>query len=506
MSIQQTSYKPSLQIDQTQSELFGEKFMKYLYSILNEKEDLFDPSKLEDLDLSTDGSKLQSIESEVLKPYIEFYQQILSNMTFVDKTTFFNRINKNLDEIAEKNKSHEIIFISTGDDKSKSNFWLTMYSIRYLSAKGIKLSYAYNILANIVPVDEEAFGMGCETQRIEKAEYEKLIKKTNKKLLLVFCDDISYSGNQLSGHVAGYCFPYSEMYGMPQLDIPDNVEIYFNLYGFTDGSINKLRDAVSYKDRSKLIFPKDYVTMKTFKNVLVEITNVDLSENLTDLYKAIVDRDCFSVFLEQDKPMVRSMFASRFPNSNDEWDLSLSYLFFKYPDAQSTVSNMCFFEIPQNYVLNYKTHKNNLDLSNLIKLYEKPYKIDLDKILKIDLSKGSAGKFLKGESELVSDLIVNVGKQKLSLIPTIKMFKDKSDVDAQKIILENNGSCKAIWDKNVGSFYKQDYNLPTKNSVFDDYKTTKQFNEALHGGNSLGKLAYYDAKFKSYVGKYKNLN
>jgi serine/threonine protein kinase len=523
-------------------ELFGEKYMNHLLSIVTNEAASFTMDKVDDIDRSINLSTLDTMKrpdlGNVTDKYVDLIKNVLNKVIFVNKTKFFTQYNSNLDRLVTLSRTTEIIFMTTNQNKSKSNFWLTMYSIKYLRDREVDLKYAYNILRNLLPgssTDILDIGEGCENHKISRPEYEMIRQKIGTKpICIVFCDDISYSGGQLSGQLNGFCYDHQD--GIPSFNIPEGVNIFLNLYGLTDAATARIKSAINSRDHGKLTIPS-LIRLPDLKQIMQEIvyaikggTSVRHISN-DDIISYISENDLFQIQPDNDQVIIQSLFAKKFfthSNILDSLELALTYITFKYPDGTSIISNLCFVEKPIKCILTYDKyikpstypdyHRINKKFTDNIKLiYQARNKqINLDSVVEYKPREKENVKlyfttiprmtYIPQPWPLwIIDLVL---EPTMPIIITMNNFlHDKTDVEKLRIIqTDKRGDCNKVWDTYFGKFYATlNYNQQTNNmsDILADYKQSHPTEVFTGGGNS--KLASYNKKYEYYISKCKKL-
>lgn len=253
-------------------------------------------------------------------PFFKFLKLAAENATYIDYEAFNKIYNKNADEIqalVDLRQYTHIILILDVDAYviNKSNYMLTLYFYKLLNARNL------NII--IVP-----------TQR---GVITRPVIPVNQKstLLYVLCDDIVYSGNQLSDSL-------DSIINRNKLHIDSN--FYLGLIGYTPAA--KLRiNAVVCEAFNKL----NGTHICNATNIIYGRSSLEISNNVGSLlekhpeYKHPIQtmlKNEFKLYVKNTCTAIAGDFRSIIYNSPK---LTLSYVFFKYPDEVSTLPYLCGF-------------------------------------------------------------------------------------------------------------------------------------------------------------------
>ena len=253
-------------------------------------------------------------------PFFKFLKLAAENATYIDYDKFNHIYNKNADEIQAlvdlRHYTHIILILDVDDYViNKSNYMLTLYFYKLLKARNL------NIL--IVPTQR-----GVITRPIIPANQRS-------KPLYVLCDDIVYSGNQLSDSL------YS-IINRNQLHIDSH--FYLGLIGYTPAAKLRINEVVC-KTFNKL----NGTRICNATNIIYGRSSLEISNNVESLlekhpeYKHPIQtmlNDEFKLYVKNNCAAIDGDFRNIIFNSPK---LTLSYVFFKYPDEVSTLPYLCGF-------------------------------------------------------------------------------------------------------------------------------------------------------------------
>jgi hypothetical protein len=487
----------------------GEKYLNTIADYLCEHENLFTIEYIQREFKNFDYRiRYDNIDGHIEKcnsKFMKMMKEIFEKVMYFDFDSFFTYYNQNLDTIKEHSKTKEIIFFTTQDSVEKSNFWLTMYSILYLINNNVQLRFAYNVISDFIDV-----GNGdCKTNEFnittlpEYSVVDNLL--SHKEIIGVYCDDIPYSGNQLSGHLSGNCGGEAIRHSLA--NIPANVSIFLNVCGITKTARDNIEKLGA---RGHIIYPimSENRGIKSFLDILIDLYGEDFYDKIieNDFYNIIYDESINRIYV---KSLFYTLFSPRF------YDRSVAYLFLKYPDAQSTMSNLCFLKTPVGFGLDlekypYKERFDSLEIYN--------YTIKNDSTLtQIDQTDKGVELFNEQQKQEISNILRTQQENPAypwivkcnnveNIIPLINTY-DTAFSNFAQTVEKHKGMCEKIWKEYPKSFYKQiEYNVGNSNidSFFREYAKEKM----MSGGTINYKLKYekYRAKNNALLSKIKKFN
>jgi hypothetical protein len=158
----------------------------------------------------------------------------------------------------------------------------------------------------------------------------------DKKVILILCDDFSYSGNQLSGHLsASQGNSIKEWFQQDNIQIgfdesiKKNIKYYLNIIGLTNEAEEKIRNEL-YEPQLNLILPTARRTYNSrIGDIIKRIDKQTINSN--NFYVIIKDNEKLIVV-----PQFNAIFKDEIKNN-----LTVVYQSIKYPDAQSTSNILC---------------------------------------------------------------------------------------------------------------------------------------------------------------------
>ena len=262
--------------------------------------------------------------------YYTFIKNFLSNITYVSCDKFISIIDKNINELIELIDKPNVIpiLVVTNSTMGKSNFFYNLYFLNEMRKKNKKLEYAYGNILEIMNDDYSGIknNLGIDIE---------------KNIILIYCDDISYSGSQLSFQISaeesGIFYMTRTDAGKGKMPLNPKIKFFINLVGILPDALSKIENEFANKDN--LIIPNSTIRFKNDKveNILKKLGN----------YRT---NDCIILRKNdnEDEIELSSMMDEYFVNNNKTTKdiksvmaLSLVYPFHKYPDAQSTFGNLC---------------------------------------------------------------------------------------------------------------------------------------------------------------------
>jgi hypothetical protein len=454
----------------------------FCYKFIEENKDFLDLKKY-DMDYSQKLSDIDNFikQQKCCKEYFNFVSSILKASIYVSCDDFINILNFNMEELINKYLDHEIILIMTQSSIAKSNIFYSLYFLYNLNKKNIKIKYIYETMEEILDENRDIKG-------IDK----------DKQVLMVLCDDISFSGSQISLNINSY----NSYAGIP-LILNNRIKIFLNVVGLLPEALKIIKK--QFHNKNQLIIPNKvmkFENQKTIENII----NLNKGTKLIDDYIKTVD--CYILEKKGDKYSLKSLLNELNIFDTNYTTISLVYSFQKFPDAQSTYSKLCFLTNLDNYIFNLlefiKTF--NLKLENIEMPKNKPIDFDifLNKLFGVNIG-----------SKIISDIIIN---KKISWLDKCEKIQDSTN------IFENDyGS----WFKSINNFRgDQDYlkmfkgNCSENNSVIIPFyknlkyklnsvdinilNTLKELNE-LQELSEIKKEGGYRDKYLKYKLKYLRL-
>jgi hypothetical protein len=287
------------------------------------------------------------------RKFTQLIKELYSKYRYISKKEIIDIIDKNIKELYEllsTNSKYIPIIIITNESFKKSNIFFTAYFLkRFYEMYRIKIPYAFStvsdIFKNMINKSQDAISFGTFKNITLKDEYELEFK--DKTLIIILCDDFSYSGSQLSGHlVKGSGKPLPKIIkptimnqnnnynGKMQFDT--NVKFFFNIIGLTNKAETLIRNEFDYPDLH-IILPKSIIKNSIILN--------DILKGFTPEH--IYDNDIFILHNSYDYITIQSQFYQICADV----DLALVLPFHKYPDYVSTVQFLCKFKTLKDQII-----------------------------------------------------------------------------------------------------------------------------------------------------------
>ena len=304
----------------------------FCYEIIKQNNSIFNDLKQYDIDHT---QNIQNIETFVTsqkccKEYYNFIKIMLKSVKYISGDEFIRILDANITEIIKLIKDGYIpILIATSESISKSNIFYSLYFLNKMNEKGFKIEHIYDKIKNIL--DDNV------VQNIKGT----IGIASDKKILIILCDDISFSGSQLATHINETDFgPGFGEYQKNKLNLNNRIKIFLNVIGLLPSAKKLITN--QFTNIQNLIIPtsiinlNDVVTIDKLINSQATLNNRSRGNylKLIDCYVLLRNKD--TIILES-KLKVENIF-----NDNNYLDLDLIYSFQKYPDAQSTYIKLCY--------------------------------------------------------------------------------------------------------------------------------------------------------------------
>ncbi len=296
--------------------------------------------------LSEQERKFYLLQKFMLEMADADYQQVS------DITTLFTINAQHIAELLahkKDGKENKLIFLVPNSEKSKSNFWLSLFFIE-LTRGILTPNYCIN---DTIQIDK-------------KSIYDSTFFQDSYNYIVVITDDISYSGEQLSKNTF--------LRNNPK--ILSKHTLFFNLVGYSEIALDRITRA---KGRSEcnLVFargakhPLNKLSAKFEFNAATNTNNVLYQKSLIDftspaqkigtrMLSTLLLNDVFYISKSSSYSSSNIEFKSKLFNYYQFWETprktennngSIQYLPIKYPDEYSTVENMCKFYRLQNVAI-----------------------------------------------------------------------------------------------------------------------------------------------------------
>lgn len=446
---------------------FGINLSRFIYNnIIFKHKDSFSNDMITENDFNFNSIK--DIQNETNNNFINLFLLMTKN-SYITKDKFIKQIDDNIEKIKEYYDKKYILSIVLGENCTKSNFWISLYTMYRLHEKyNIFVKYAYTQVPEVLDKIQGAEDKCNEFIYKEKNNSE--LKK--EKILLIISDDISYSGTQLSMHIRGNCYDltFNETKEKTiKRKVPDNFTFFLNIISCTQVAYDKFKYVIepenerNYEDT--IIIPKNRVpTLKEF------LLNICLNSKYGDNYeKFLFENDLFYLEEVDSKYYLGSMFKLHFNNL----DVTLTYLPFKYPNSTSAVQNICGIFLNNGKILSYK---------------------DLDKLDNLEEINKKYNEMINNNSQInYNPFFIEISKETYDKIKSKTIFQEKIYLSfSQEKCSKEKELMKDLLTKNSNfiniklpecdemcsnfTFYSKDifkmYGLDTKNILFA-YKKSK---------------------------------
>ena len=358
----------------------------FCYDFIKQNENIVSDLKQYDIEVSPNFDDIKNFISQrtCCNKYYNFIQEMITSIQYVSCDDIIEILKNNINEIVELVKQGYIpVLITTDDSISKSNGFFSLYTLYKLKQKGVELKHIYKTLATVIKKSGDGFIMK-----------ESLKIDASKKVLIIFCDDISYSGNQLARHVndlslhvndfpAGVFPGYDMQQNYHKIKFNNEIKIFLNLCGLLPAARRLIGS--QFKEDSQLIIPPE---VKIFKGILNLNNLIDDKASKTNQSKEnfIKLNDCYILNRGESNLVLESQFNKHLQINNGDINvLSFVYPFHKYPDAQSTYTKLCFIKRFDNLlslnVEEFRKTYNIIDESNFCSFVQSSA-IDLGNLLK----------------------------------------------------------------------------------------------------------------------------
>jgi hypothetical protein len=336
------------------------------YKMIEENKELYGDLKQYDIDHSEQFEITEKFLSNqtCCNRYYNFLKEIFKNTKYISCDEIIDILDKNVDELISYISSGYIpILITTVDSITKSNIFFSLYLLIKLESKGYKIDKIYDSFKTIlVNKDNE--------RSIELFKPEISIRETDK-VLIILCDDVSYSGRQIYEHIAT---EYNEFFDpiYKKRNFNQNVKIFLNVVGLLPKALKQINKAFYNSPSTNLIIPKNtFLPSETEKYTNIKILIESLLEGSETIDNFLKLNDCYTLIRNEDiislksKMTVDGMFDYRSSLGSVSLEQSLVYLFMKYPDAQSTYGKLCSIEFLENVLtLNVDKFITTFSLTN----------------------------------------------------------------------------------------------------------------------------------------------
>jgi hypothetical protein len=352
-------------------------YADYLYEIIEKNKEVFKEFERQSDNVNNNYNLNLNLLDEYAKknPCItscfEFIKNFYSEYTFIDKRYIKRMLYDNLYSVLEFIEDHDRfpIIVIPNYYLVKSNFFFTLYFMYSLQQLDIKIQKVYIEFCENQPsqLSNSLFsfhnsGSGNTYSYIDKSLY------TIQNILCIICDDYLYSGSQMLGTL-GYKSRQNNHYDS---NFPSNFKLYINCIGFTKFSFDRIKNILPRNDKDSIIIgiedrknsPLGRMYFNNYKKSISEIiVNKYKLEELSNysnlkshkkkdfvsnfIQKLIFEADVFILTKTKINNVItiniKSILHDFFVKLNQIYidRVTLTYLFFKYPDYASTFGYLC---------------------------------------------------------------------------------------------------------------------------------------------------------------------
>lgn len=436
----------------------------FCYDFISQNHAIINDLKQYDIDYSQNLQAIRDFvqSQQCCKKYFQFIERMLNTTKYVSCDEFIRILSSNIIEIVNLAQNNELILIITGQSIVKSNIFYSLYTINKLLEKDVKINHIYEKLEDIVEEQGNIFNL-------------KSSLCIRKNAVIIFCDDISYSGSQLSEHVNNIrmyyppdqkdnYFGYGKQNGK-LLELNSNIQIFLNLIGLLPDAHDLIRAQFKNINTKQIIIPKATIYFSGIVTIDQLIQDEASKQQLT-INQFLKLNDCYTLNRTEKSIILESQFTNhlRF-NKSSITNLSLVYPFNKYPDGQSTYSKLCFIKYFDNLLtLNVDMFINTFSIDSTT--FSNENNIDLKQLME---------KFKVEDAEsLVNDII--------SKYEDPEKIKDIKWIDSCGISTNVNNfiNTNGNWFKSFNTFNDdKDYITNFKGNCYDDPSIIKSFYRTL---------------------------
>jgi hypothetical protein len=473
-------------------EIFSEKYASYIDKIYETGKSLFSnfPSTTYPVNIESIIDVLGRYEcGEHFKEFlIKFYTNIeKERISFeIMKDIYDNNVNE-LDELMKTGK-YELVLVTTNFQIIKSNFWLSMYIYGKLKSKGITIKYAISTIANLFSVKDISTRSNPLDERLE--QYSKISERIgDKKILLLFCDDVLYSGSQIAGQISGWSVGLIKHNGTLDVSNHPKLSVYLCIVGATELAFNKVKN--TWSDRDKIIMPNHIIKPKSINEILrmMEIDINNRKKISTDYDMLVIKKETIQEFPPIESYVIESLFNTMLglDVTKNSLELTGTYLDMKYPDSLSTLPTLCKINISGNVEFLYDklSEANKAKLDD--KLKDQPFVIiDNDVLKNVLLIDEKDVELVLNDDFVLLEKKYNLIKRNCGTIPEkMSTIKNCKELDLYESCTKQE--CPPPFYKKINYDV---LNLDIKKNLLDNFKLI------LHGGNYYAKYIKYKSKYQ----------
>lgn len=313
----------------------------FIYRLSEYNNDLYNIEKyasnpyvyLSDINLSVIDRYLDE-NQECSKKFMEYMKYLYSKTVRIDHKQIIEQINFNVNELLTHETYSQMVHIlciptSNNSMIDKSCFFYILYFIYMYREKSGAYPFIYN------------------KENLDKIRYYDTIIESieNNNALFIFCDDILYSGTQMSVDIISTDIIKNPEKLSKEEIAPEelkHINIYLNIVGYTENSVITLQNRfpkikiitnnLEDENIKKIIIPTNLTPYNnSIKNTTLEFIK---SKNITlkDFY---IEYGLYNIttnnIIKSELQYILSTFL----------DTNLLYPFYKYPDGVSFYENLC---------------------------------------------------------------------------------------------------------------------------------------------------------------------
>ena len=417
-----------------------ENLANYCYQLVDVNKDILDLKKYDRNHIFLMDNLNKYIASQPkFQKELNVLKTIYEQHNYISIDNIIDILDKNIIELNTIYKDYvHIVVLTENTYPYKSNFFFYLYFLkRYREITGNNIQYLYSDIRDILNYNNISY-LTFNTNMNN-------IHKNDRNYLLIYCDDFSYSGSQLSNSFSDYDdYKYTT-----KINLANNINIYLNIIGALSTATNLFKKLVD-----KIIIPRESIKINNnIVDILLKLsTNEDMNydnvkkipaEIIDKIFNFILENDIYKITEKDDTILIsRGELGDIYYNNivkplNCNIKLSLTYLDFKFPDLVSTLDTFCKLKV----IDNNSKYLNYDDFSDK-KILEKLYKEN-----NVELSKKNI--ITKKSDKIPDDLkFIDSQKQYLQLINNFDVSAtdiDKYIIDKKDNLICNHSSIKPFY-------------------------------------------------------------
>jgi hypothetical protein len=202
---------------------------------------------------------------------------------------------------------------------------------------------------------EDTRGLESDIKLENTSGSEKLESINKFKYLGIICDDFLYSGNQMVLNLFREDRDSSRIY-----TFPDNFKYYINCIGCTPVAFNRITNKINNWENHLIISDETYIKKKDLsvesiiRNTFPEHDGMDIIQLIRNM---CLKNDVFILKKNKSEQIIVYSILFNFIRKifldGTIRDITMIYLFFKYPDEVSTLQDLCGFFLSKDYEEKY---------------------------------------------------------------------------------------------------------------------------------------------------------